>query len=217
MKASRVYTYGPASESTPKQVVILLHGLGSNGQDLISLAPYYAQVLPDAVFVSPDAPYPCDMAPIGYQWFSLQDRSPDKILAGIQDAAPRLDAFIDKQLEHYGLEDKDLVLVGFSQGTMMSLYAGPRRKERIAGVLGYSGALIWEDDTDMASLQKPPIMLIHGDADDVVPVQASYQAKETLEAAGFDVETHVTSGLMHGIDEAGIRNGQAFFRRIFAE
>lgn len=215
MKASEVYTYGPASERAPQQIVILLHGLGSNGKDLISLAPYYAQVLPDAVFVSPDAPFPCDMAPIGYQWFSLRDRAPQRILEGIKQAAPRLDAFIDGQLEHYGLEDKDLALVGFSQGTMMSLYTGPRRKERIAGVLGYSGALIWEDDTDMASLQKPPIMLIHGDADNVVPVQASYQAKELLEKAGFDVETHVTPGLMHGIDEAGIRNGQTFFRRIF--
>src|SRR5947208_8561128 len=117
-------TRPPVAGGKPRQLVILLHGLGADGNDLIGLAPVLARLLPDAEFVSPNAPFPCDMAPYGYQWFSLQDRSPEAILGGVRASAPILDAFIDDLLAARGLEEKDLALVGFSQGTMMSLYVG---------------------------------------------------------------------------------------------
>src|SRR5215469_5079921 len=135
----------PASGGAPRQLVILLHGLGADGNDLIGLAPYWAPLLPEAEFVSPDAPFPCDMAPFGRQWFSLQDRSPAAILAGVRASAPILDAFLDDALAARELAPAQLALVGFSQGTMMSLYVAPRRTAPVAGVVGYSGALVGTD------------------------------------------------------------------------
>ena len=216
MSLLNVYTFGPVSKQAPQQLVILLHGLGSNGKDLISLAPYYARVLPDAVFVSPDAPFPCDMAPFGHQWFSLQEWTPESILRGVQQAAPILESFITEQMKKYNVPPEKTALVGFSQGTMMSLYAGPRHPEKLAGVLGYSGALVWGDEIDGHDMHKIGVHLIHGDADPVVPVDAFHQAKRKLVRAGFIVTGGVTPGLMHNIDEAGIRDGAAFLLHIFS-
>src|SRR4051812_12654760 len=125
----------PASGGPPKQIVLLLHGVGADGNDLIGLAPYWARVLPDAEFVSPNAPFPCDMAPYGHQWFSLQDRSMPAMLAGVRATAPILDGFIDDLLESRGLDESRLALAGFSQGTMMSLFVGLRRANPVAGIL----------------------------------------------------------------------------------
>jgi phospholipase/carboxylesterase len=215
MDSLKTYTFGPASGGKPKQIVMLLHGLGADGRDLIGLAPMLAAAAPDAIFVSPDAPFPCDMAPMGRQWFSLQEWTPESILRGVQQAAPILDSFISEQLEKYGIAAENLALCGFSQGTMMSLYVGPRFPEKIAGVLGYSGALVWEQDADGAALQKIPVCLVHGNADPVVPVFAYFHAKETLEKAGFTVEGGVSVGLMHAIDPRGIETGKTFLRKIF--
>ena len=216
MDSLNTFTYGPASGKAPKQLVIFLHGLGSNGQDLIGLAPYFSRVLPDAVFVSPDAPYPCDMAPMGHQWFSLQEWTPESILRGVQLAAPVLDSYITEQMEKYGVPPEKTVLVGFSQGTMMGLYAAPRYPEKLSGVLGYSGALVWGDEIDSHSMNIIPVHLIHGNIDTVVPVAAYFQAKSKLEDAGFTVTGGITPGLMHNIDEAGMRDGAAFLQRIFS-
>ncbi|MCD8570302.1 MAG: dienelactone hydrolase family protein [Alphaproteobacteria bacterium] len=208
------------SDKPPASIALLLHGLGSNGRDLISLAPYWEQALPDTLFISPDAPFACDMVPPGYpdsyQWFSLQDRDPDKILAGVLAAAPILNAFIAEQLEQYKLPASKLALIGFSQGTMMSLYAGLHYPEKLAGVLGYSGALVWPPETDAAKLQKLPIRLIHGEADDVVPVSAYRMAREVLEKSGFDVSGHTTPGLPHSIDGQGVESGNEFLSTILA-
>lgn len=209
------YVFKPASGNKPKQLVILLHGVGSNGEDLISLAPYWAKYLPDAVFISPDAAFPYDMAPFGRQWFSLQDRAYSKMLAGVQVVSPVIHAFIKEQLEEYGLPASKLALVGFSQGTMASLYAGPRYKEKIAGVLGYSGALIWEEETPK-TINRAPVHLIHGEADEVVPVAAYHHAREKLEKSGFTVSGHVSQGLPHSIDEEGIKSGGEFLQAILA-
>lgn len=197
----------------PKQLIILLHGVGSNGRDLFSLAPMWAEHLPDAVFISPDAPFPCDMVPRGYpdsyQWFSLQNRDPDIMLKGVQRVFPILEAFIDEQAERFMLQYDKIALVGFSQGTMTSLYVAPRLKQKIAGVLGYSGALLWDENI----LQKPPIHLIHGESDDVVSVEAWHAAREVLMKNDFPFNGHTTRGLIHSIDMDGITSGAAFLKQ----
>lgn len=206
--------HAPASGGAPKKIVLLLHGLGADGNDLIGLAPHIAPALPDAVFLSPHAPFPCDMAPYGRQWFSLQDRAPASILRGVQAARPILDAYIDAQLQRFGLEESDLALLGFSQGTMMSLFTAPRRGQAVAGVLGYSGALVGAELLAAEARTRPPVMLIHGDADDIVPVQASQAAKAALQAQGFAVELHVRPGLPHSLDEQGLVLGVNFLRKV---
>jgi phospholipase/carboxylesterase len=206
----------PAAGGKPRKLVLLLHGLGSDGNDLIGLAPHFARVLPAAAFVSPNAPFPCDMAPYGHQWFSLQDRDPHAILSGVQAACQILDAYITQQLARFGLAESDLALVGFSQGTMMSLYAAPRRANAVAGVLGYSGRLVGEHLLAEEVKSRPPIMLVHGDADEVLPVQASQAAKAALAAAGFAVDLHVRPGLPHSIDEQGLMLGMRFLRKVLA-
>jgi phospholipase/carboxylesterase len=220
MKSIENY-YERGNTSNPKQLIFLLHGLGSNGQDLISLAPYWQQYAPDALFISPDAPFHCDMVPPGYpnsyQWFSLQSRDKDNIQEGIKIAEPILKDFIEQQRKRFDLSYKNIALVGFSQGTMMSLYTAPRLDETIAGVLGYSGALFGEEaiTQDPDEFQKMPIRLIHGEADDVVPVAAWHHANEILKAAGYDISGHTTPGLTHSIDEEGIAKGGEFLKACF--
>jgi phospholipase/carboxylesterase len=212
----KAYIHSPKSGRKPTSMVILLHGLGANGADLIGLAQYWEQALPDTVFVSPDAPFPCDMAPVGFQWFSLQDWSLESMLEGAETAAPILNDFINKMLEEFGIPDEKLALAGFSQGTMMSLYAAPRRAKRIAGVLGYSGALIGAEGLTGEGIHKIPVRLIHGDVDFVVPLQAYTLAKSSLEAAGFEVSGGITRGLSHSIDEDGIQSGAEFLSAILS-
>lgn len=211
----KTYTRPPLSGAKPKKIVLSLHGLGSNGMDLLGLAPYWAQALPDAVFISPDAPFPCDMAPVGFQWFSLQDRRLEAMLEGVEQVEPVLQEYITQILQHYDLTEKDLALVGFSQGTMMSLYAGPRRAKQIAGILGYSGALIGGEGLAEVS-SKPPVYLVHGEADDVVPVTAYRHAVEALRQNGFDVQGHTTPYLPHSIDNDGIEAGAKFLARVLS-
>ncbi|HEX9464801.1 MAG TPA: dienelactone hydrolase family protein [Alphaproteobacteria bacterium] len=206
--------FGPAAGGRPRQLVLLLHGLGADGNDLIGLAHYFARGLPNAAFVSPHAPFPCDMAPMGRQWFSLQDRSPDVVLGGVRASAPILDTFIDAELARYGLADDKLALLGFSQGTMMSLYVAPRRAKPIAGVLGYSGALVGADLLGGELQSKPPVLLVHGDADPIVPFAAMDAAAQGLRRAGIAIETLRRPGLPHSIDEEGIAAGVKFLGRV---
>lgn len=210
----KAYINSPKSGKKPTSMVILLHGLGANGADLIGLTQYWEDALPDTVFISPDAPFPCDMAPVGFQWFSLQDRSPEPMLEGAEIAAPILNDFINKALEEFSIPDEKLALVGFSQGTMMSLYVAPRRKKRIAGVLGYSGALLGAEGLVGEGIHKFPVRLIHGDVDFVVPLQAYTLAKDSLRAAGFEVSGGITRGLAHSIDEDGIQSGAEFLQTL---
>lgn len=199
----------PALSGETQSLVILVHGYGSNGEDLIGLVPHWREVLPDTVFVSPNAPEPCPGAPGGYQWWGFgagSDRT-----AGVTSAAPILDAFIDAELARNGLADDRLALVGFSQGTMMSLYVGPRRERQIAGIVGLSGALI---DTGDAPKTHPPVLLVHGDEDPMVPIEAFYRAREALERQGFEVTSHVSPGLGHGVDLAGVTLAKRFLSRV---
>jgi phospholipase/carboxylesterase len=206
----------PVSGGKPRQLVVLLHGVGADGNDLIGLAPYWAPALPDAEFLSPDAPFPCDMAPYGRQWFSLQDRSAAALLAGVRATAPILDAFLDDALASRGLDASKMALVGFSQGTMMSLYVGLRRAKALAGIVGYSGALIGAETLAQEIRSRPPVLLVHGDADQIVPPQAFPLAVEGLKAAGVTVEELICPGVGHSIDEAGLRRGGEFLRRVLS-
>jgi phospholipase/carboxylesterase len=194
-------------------LVVLLHGLGADGNDLISLAPILARELNRAAFVSPHAPFPCDMAPYGRQWFSLQDRDPGAILGGVRLAAPILDAFLDAELERLGLADDRLALVGFSQGAMLALHVALRRARPCAGLLGYSGALIGADFLPEEINARPPVLLVHGDADEVVPVQALPAAVAVLEVNRVPVASELRRGLGHGIDERGLELGIEFLGR----
>ena len=210
------YTHPPQSGAKPKQIIVLLHGYGSNGRDLISLAPYWQDAVPDAIFVSPDAPFPCELSPAsGFQWFSFLDRTPETLLKEVQKVAPLLNKFLDSQLKKYDLDDSKLALVGFSQGTMTSLYVAPRRQHKMAGVLGYSGALIGGEALGEEGIHKLPMRLIHGEADSVVPVTAYHEARRVLEEKGFEVSGHTTAYLDHSIDGEGIESGAAFLGTLF--
>lgn len=204
----------PASGGKPASLVVLLHGVGADGNDLIGLAPYWAPLLPDTEFLSPDAPFPCDMAPYGRQWFSLADRSPAPILAGVKTAAPILDRFLDEALAERGLDDSRLTLVGFSQGTMMSLYVGLRRAKAPAGIVGYSGALVAPQLLAGEIRARPPVLLVHGTEDPIVAFAALGTAVKALDASGIKVESLASPGIGHSIDEQGLTRGGEFLRGV---
>jgi phospholipase/carboxylesterase len=206
----------PVAGGAPRRLVILLHGLGADGNDLIGLQQYWGRLVPDAEFISPNAPFPCDMAPYGYQWFSVQDRSPPTVLAGVRASAPSLDAFIDEELQKRGLTEGDLALVGFSQGTMMSLFVGPRRERQLAGIVGYSGRLIAPALLAGEIRSRPPILLVHGTDDPTVPFDSMAVAESALTAAGISVETLACPGVGHGIDEDGLRRGGQFLHQVLS-
>lgn len=208
-------SYGPASGGAAKHLVILLHGWGADGNDLIGLAPHWAPGLPDAEFLSPHAPFPCDVG-FGRQWFSLGDMSPTGDLhpaameARLKAVVPMVDAFIDDALEARGLTADKLALVGFSQGTMTALYLGPRRAGCPAAILGYSGRLIGGESLGEDAICKPPMLLIHGEHDEMVPAASLPHAAEQLRTAGFDVTTELRPRLGHAIDPEGLQMGGAF-------
>ena len=205
----------PASGGAARQIVLLLHGVGADGNDLIGLAPELAGVLPDAVFISPHAPFPFDMAPTGRQWFSLRDLEPATMLAGADAAAPALHGFIDRVLAEFGLADDRLVLFGFSQGCMMALHIGLRRRADCAGILGYSGLLLGGAHFAAGATARPPVLLVHGEADEVVSSASLVHAESALKQAGVKVEAHMRPHVGHGIDPEGLRLAIAFLGRRF--
>jgi phospholipase/carboxylesterase len=208
--------HGPASGAAPDSIVLLLHGLGANGDDLIGLAPIFANVMPNTLFLSPNAPQRFPAAPPGwpaYQWFPLNTFSQQEREDGILAAAPILADYIDAVIAGIGLSASKVALVGFSQGAMMSLYLAPRRTEQLAAVVGYSGALAHGAALRAERQSNPPVLLVHGDADPVVPVAALLDAVADLEAAGLSVQHHTRPGLQHGIDEEGMQLASRFLRR----
>jgi phospholipase/carboxylesterase len=205
----------PASGKPPKQLIIFCHGVGSNGQDLIGLSPYFAKVLTDAQFISPNGPEAYDMDTAGYQWFSLNNPDPVSRLEGTQGAAPVLDAFIDQQMAIYNLAAKDVALVGFSQGSMMSLYVGVRRQQQLAGILAYSGAVIAPELVASELKSQPPVLMVHGTIDDVVPVEALYEGVSALQNSGVQARGEAVPDLGHSLNDKCIMEGMDFLAECF--
>jgi phospholipase/carboxylesterase len=200
----------PARGGKPDSLVIFLHGYGSNGADLISLAPYWAKALPGTAFVSPNAVEPLPMAPGGYQWFPISNLDPHLMEQGAKAAAQSVDRFIDRELEKYGLAPDRLALVGFSQGTMMALYVGLRRAQQIGAILGFSGVLVGARTLKEQMRSKPPVLLIHGDRDDRIPIPAMFDSAEALAAADHGAQWHISYGVPHSIGPDGLELGGEF-------
>lgn len=215
---TRVLTTGrkaPLSGET-RSAVIFLHGYGANGADLLGLADPLAEHLPDTLFLAPDAPEHCAGSPMGYQWFPIpwiDGSSEEESMRGMQSAIQDLNAFLDGVMVDEDLLPEQVVLFGFSQGTMMALHVAPRREDPVAGVVAFSGRLLSPDLLADEAVSRPAIMLIHGDQDDVVPVQSLPEAAEALQGAGFqEVFAHIQKGTAHGIAPDGLSVALAFIR-----
>ena len=215
---TRVLTAGrkePQSGDT-RSAVVFLHGYGANGADLLGLADPLADHLPDTLFVAPDAPENCAGSPFGYQWFPIpwiDGSSEEESSRGMQQAVEDLNAFLDALMVDEDLLPEQVCLFGFSQGTMMSLHIAPRREDPVAGIVAFSGRLLEPELLADEVQSSMPILLVHGDQDDVVPVQSLPQAAEALQNAGFsDVYAHVMKGTAHGIAPDGLSVALAFIR-----
>ena len=204
---------------TAKHLVVFLHGYGADGNDLIEIGRAWQGLLPNAAFVSPHAPRPCGQAPMGREWFPLTFRDPGERWAGVNMAAPVLTSFLDAELARHRLPPSALALVGFSQGTMMSLHVGLRRAVPPAAIVGYSGMLVMPEDIEPERFaneirSRPPVLLVHGDRDDLIPVEALFHAAQSLAALEVPTEWHISSGVGHGIDQEGLRQGGEFLSRF---
>jgi phospholipase/carboxylesterase len=198
-----------------KSIVVLIHGYGADGADLLGLADPLGPHLPDTLFAAPDAPEPCTGNPFGRQWFPIPwlDGSSDaQAAAGLAAASDDLNAYLDALLEETGVSASNLILLGFSQGTMMALEVAPRRAEAMAGVVAFSGRLLRPEALAMEAKVKPPVLLLHGDRDPVVPFEDMSKAGNTLVAAGFEVYGHVMEGCEHGIAPDGLSTALGFMR-----
>lgn len=195
-------------------LVMFLHGLGADGHDLIGLAESFSDILPNAHFISPHAPFYCDFNPMGRQWFSLQSRETAHMQTGIEAVRPLLDRFIDDALAMHGLGLDKLIVIGFSQGTMIALHTLLRRSSACAAIIGFSGAVVGSASFAKEITATPPVCLIHGEEDMVVPFAALPDAEAALLAAGIEVEAHALRGLGHGIDQRGIEAAHRFIHKI---
>jgi phospholipase/carboxylesterase len=211
----------PRSHGPARQLVVFLHGYGADGNDLIELGRAWQGLLPDTAFVSPHAPERCTQSPTGRQWFSLTFRDPDERWIGVNKAAPALEQFIDAELKRNNLGPGALALVGFSQGTMMALHVGLRLPAPPAAIVGYSGLFVLPDGAEPEVVaadikSRPPVLLVHGDRDDLIPPQALLLSAQYLASLEIPTEWHMSAGVGHGIDEEGLRQGGEFLARRFA-
>ena len=205
---------------TARRLVVFLHGYGADGNDLIELGRAWQNLLPETVFVSPHAPEPCEQAPMGRQWFPLTFRDMNERWVGVNKAAPVLEKFLQAELVRHDLPGSALALVGFSQGTMMALHVGLRLAAAPAAIVGYSGMFVTPGDAGAEKIageikSRPPVLLVHGDSDDLIPPQALLFSAQELAKIEVPVEWHMSSGLGHGIDGEGLRHGGEFLMRRF--
>ena len=211
----------PRAGGKGRQLVVLLHGYGADGNDLIDIGRAWQPLMPQAAFVSPHAPHPCGQAPSGREWFPLTFRDPNERWTGVNKAAPDLERFLDAELARRNLPPSALALVGFSQGMMMALHVGLRRATAPIAIVGYSGLLVVPPDANPEKFaaeikSRPPVLLVHGDSDDLIPVQALFHASSGLAALEVPVEWHISPGIGHGIDQEGLRHGGEFLARRIA-
>jgi phospholipase/carboxylesterase len=209
----------PASGEAPTQAVVLLHGYGSDGNDLIGLAPHWQGLLPDAVFVSPNGPDQCRQLASGFQWFDVSfegDRLAKRQL-GVMQARPVLIEFLEDLWDQTGIAPQDTILAGFSQGAMMALHVGLSLDRPLMGIIGFSGAFLPPEGFGTAPLARSPVCLVHGDMDGVVDPQHSADADAALRQAGYDVSYHVSTGVAHGIAPDGLAFAGDFIARISAK
>ena len=218
----------PAAAGRTRQLVVFLHGYGADGNDLIELGRQWRVLMPEAAFVAPHASDRSPAAPMGRQWFALSNRPPDdpsggdERWAGAVKARGAIDAFLDAELKRLSLDDSKLALVGFSQGAMMALHVGLRRPGAPAAILGYSGLLIGPERLSEATARDargapPPVLLIHGEQDPLIPFDAMFMAAEALAGASIPTQWHLSLGIAHGIDAEGLRQGGLFLGRAFAD
>jgi phospholipase/carboxylesterase len=208
-------SHGPHAGGKPGHLVVLLHGYGADGNDLIGLAPVLAPLMPDVAFHAPNAPYPCEGNPYGYQWFGISRLDPQVAAAGVRAAAPFVEQFLDDIMARYGLDESKTVLVGFSQGTMMALHVGLRRDKPLAGIVGFSGMLAAPDQLAAEIKSRPPVLLLHGDSDDMLPHVLSERATEVLRQHGVQTRMHIAPGVGHGIDQSGLSHAARFLMDAF--
>lgn len=205
----------PVSGET-RSAVVFLHGYGANGADLLGLADPLGEHLPDTLFVAPDAPEACAGAPMGLQWFPIpwiDNSSEEEAERGMIQATQDLNAFLDALMVDEDLLPEQVVLFGFSQGTMMALHVAPRREDAVAGIVAFSGRLLSPESLKDDAVSRPPVLLVHGDVDDVVPPQSLPDAAEALQEAGWtDVFAHIMKGTGHGIAPDGLSVALAFMR-----
>jgi len=205
----------PPARGNATHLVVLLHGYGADGNDLIGLAPHWQRDLPSVAFVAPNAPEPCAGAPTGYQWFAISRMDPAEVMRGVQSAAGLVNAFLDAELARLELPPDRLALVGFSQGTMMCLHVGLARQAKPVAIVGYSGLLAGVENVSNVPPGTPPILLVHGDADPMIPADAMFASAAGLGRAGAAVQWHLSLGVGHGIDPTGLAIGGEFLRMAF--
>lgn len=203
------------SSNKPEHLVLVLHGYGADGENLIDLTDLFSSSIPNAVFIVPNAPFPYEYSPdIGRQWFSLLNRDESALLEGAEIARHILLSFIDEKLKEYNLSYKDLIFIGFSQGTMMALYTGLKLAEQCRAIVGFSGTIVSAEDTIMNCKSKPPVCMVHGNVDSVVPCTLGKFTAKLLSSNGFKAEYHEINGLSHSIDIDGIKHARAFLENL---
>ena len=205
----------PPARGKASHLVVLLHGYGADGNDLIGLAPHWQRDLPTVAFVAPNAPEPCAGAPTGYQWFAISRMNPNEMMRGVESAANLVNTFLDAELQRLELPPDRLALVGFSQGTMMALHVGLARANKPVAIIGFSGMLPGAETLSALPPDTPPILLAHGDADPMIPADHMFAAAAALGRAGGAVQWHLSPGVGHGIDPEGLAMGGTFLSMAF--
>lgn len=207
---------GPRLAEPARQLVVLLHAYESTGEEFIHLAPLLQRFAPHAAFVAPNGPVPCDGPKGGFQWWPPTGGDPEKRISGARRVRALLDGFIDEELARHGLSEDRLALAGFSQGAMAALYVGLRRAGPPAGVISFSGDLIDDESLETGAPVRPPVLLLHGAADPVLPLARLHRTEDILRRCGIEPSVHVSPTLGHGVGLDGIRRAGAFLRSAFA-
>ena len=203
----------PLLKAKPKNAVILCHGYGGDGKDISILAGYWRSYLPDTIFICPDAPEKCDASPSGFQWFDLMDQTPEQILSKSLVAENKLNKLIDEVKESYNLLANQIIIGGFSQGSMISLQTGIKRKDKINSILGYSGKIIDLEHLSKNIVSRPNIFLMHGDIHQVVPVDGLLEAKNFFNKNNYEIETKIFKDCEHRIPMEGSSLGLQFIKK----